>query len=117
MIRVSFETAKALKEAGYPQNLTDEVYVTKDIDDIYEKGDLEYRWYEAWENDSIIDAPFVMEAWLWLWREKKEYLEIEHEGYPHTGVCLTNYVDAPFYDPEEAIKKAIEYLVTNNLIK
>ena len=103
MKRVSFEVAKAIKDAGYPQ----------------ENCSLYYNKYGAIDgylghNTAI---PYVMEAWLWLWREKKIYFGIESESYPHLGTCLNDYEDMPYLDPEEAIIAAIEYLVTNNLIK
>lgn len=47
---------------------------------------------------------FYLEVWLWLWREKK--VDKQHL-----------FILDPNEDPEEAIITAIEYLVTNNLIK
>lgn len=111
---VSFKIAKALKEAGYPQDIHDEEFY-------YAENGL--LWiYESMTHETLDDAiycvcPYVMEVWLWLWRTKKVYFGVETEEYPHAGICLNDYEDIPYSDPEEAIEKAIEYLVENDLIK
>lgn len=104
--RVSFKVAKAIKEAGYPQNST--------------------WWYspDGRVGDVIPDpedfaAPTYLDVWLWLWREKSIELDVEyspkrlswycwHEDFPLGNNCK---------DQEEAIIAAIEHLVDNGLIK
>lgn len=118
--------AKALKEAGYPQ------YFEGFEDYGYFMNGNHSQIYNHDENDCpmyyhiLCVAPTYMEAWLWLWREKGIYLEIEKlyatESYiQHGCVCGTEQCGG-FYtpevtDPEEAIIAAIEYLVENDLIK
>lgn len=40
MEKVSFNVAKALKEAGYPQGNTDECYFTAEIAPFYNEGQI-----------------------------------------------------------------------------
>lgn len=124
MKRVTFEIAKTIKDAGYPQ----------DSQPITEIG-----WYnrartytkelpQFWEGDDtfVAVAPTYLEVWLWLWREGRICLEIEKlyapESYIQRGcVCGTEQCEG-FYtpevaDPEEAIIAAITYLVDNDKIK
>lgn len=120
MKRVSFKVAKALKKAGYPQGTSKYLY---DIDGTFaSKYD-----YEQWNINTLtkIDMPTYLEAWLWLWREGKFKIDLD-ECF---GVCMiydTTILDYrrngdiyefKYTDPEEAIEKAIVYLVDNNLIK
>lgn len=101
MKRVTFKVAKALKEAGYPQESTE--------------GIVSLSRYSS-ETHSFILIPFVMEAWLWLWREKRLWLQVRHIGSCNWFKCWVT--DAQDYDdPEEAIEQAIKYLVENDLIK
>lgn len=122
MKRVSFEVAKALKEAGYPQGETDSVYVTKDIDN-FEEGELVDILYTTWVSDNVVDAPYAVEVWFWLWREKKICINCNLDKYNlipqwwcnnEDGI---NYNTPNFDDPEEAIVATIEGLVENHLIK
>ncbi len=122
--RVSFEVAKALKEAGYPQGVTEYVYNND--------GSFSSRYdYDSWgiDTSTLVDMPYAMEVWLWLWREKKISIEIserfnnidanmwDNKDYKNP-IYLFDIDDRHNYpDPEEAIIAAIEYLVTNNLIK
>lgn len=112
---VSFEIATALKDAGYPQD-----------------NDCNTRMYDI---NGIIClkyipgihyccvAPTYLNAWLWLWREKKICINCNLDKYNlipqwwcnnEDGI---NYNTPNFNDPEEAIISAIEYLVKNDLIK
>lgn len=124
MKRVSFEVAKALKEAGYPQGETDSVYVTKDIDN-FEEGELVDILYTTWVSDNVVDAPYAVEVWFWLWREKGLRFELAHPEYKGEYDFNKLYcnntngrgITDDYSDPEEAIIAAIEYLVKNNLIK
>lgn len=116
---VSYEIARVLKKAGYPQR-----FVTS------------YGWYDknGRFNDSSCDvpmdeeydecvAPTYMEVWLWLWKEKKICINCNLDKYNllHMWWCTNedgiNYNTPNFNSPEEAIISAIEYLVENNLIK
>ena len=112
MRRVSFEVAKAIKDAGYPQE--GGMYYNED-------GDLILPWYFNNE-DVFVVAPYYLEVWLWFWREKKMFLS---PWYMPIGRVHIDIIDDIMYletlytraDPEEAIEAAIEYLVTNKLIK
>lgn len=112
--RVSFKVAKAIKEAGYPQDETEYKY-TKSGNVFVPKNRGEEEKY------AVCDAPYVTDVWLWLWREKNIYIDIDadYEGRAYAlikslpkifGISKANY-------PEEAITKAIGYLVDNDLIK
>lgn len=123
---VSFEVAKALKEAGYwdPGTIIKCSYNNGCyIDDgrFYEHGCV-CPW------DRLYPAPTYIDAWLWLWREKEIRIcledawdlqepEIERGCYVFTnqlgGICSSK----EFADPEDAIVDIIEYLVRNDLIK
>ena len=104
MKRVSFEVAKAIKDAGYPQE--GGMYYNKD-------GDLILPW--SFNNEDIfVVAPYYLDVWLWLWREKKIVIEVLHT---YKRGWFTELMKDSNNDPEEAIEAAIEYLVTNKLIK
>lgn len=135
MKRVSFEVAKHLKEVGYPQEHNAPCYITENCTKSYNleiiTNELRLRLKTYKEGQYIEEfqfsdkrckpprcyAPTYLDVWLWLWREKKIYIGLEAESYPHDGMCVPSYIDAPYSDPEEAIIAAIEYLVTNDLIK
>lgn len=108
--RVSFKVAKVIKDAGYPQGETDEVYTTDGNLECFSCGGVPGLVY--------YDAPYVMEVWLWLCRERHSYLSPMYDSEIHKW-----YIDEfrwkreYFSDPEEAIKSAIEYLCDNDLIK
>lgn len=120
---VSFEVAKALKEAGYPQGNTLCQYAIKPYYDYDQERELKEGQYSESFMILGIDAPTYIDAWLWLWREKGIMIEtsrvedcVDVQVYTKDLECL--YVDDQVYpDPEEAIAKVIEYLVENNLIK
>lgn len=114
MKRVSFNVAKTLKEAGYPQISQRYQYTYEGtLTDLVRDGGICYGPV----------APTYIDTWLWLWREKD--IRIQNNTYD-TIICLVEskpnriiYLNGNAYgkDPEEAIIAAIEYLVTNNLIK
>lgn len=56
-----------------------------------------------------------MPLWLWLWREKRIWIQVRHIDNGNWFKCWVTEQD--YSDPEEAIEKAIEYLVENDLIK
>lgn len=114
MKRCSFNVAIALKEAGYPQGITRDVYVIKADGWTY----IDYpvgvciSSSVALPQDYIADIPYYMDVWLWLWREKKAYIELVHD-------VVDDCADTGFgqgQDPEEAIIAAIEHIVDNNLL-
>lgn len=101
MKRVSFKVAKALKEAGYPQDRTNSHYTNC--------GELVYYGIAG---ETGFDAPTYLEVWLWLWREKNISIDWK-DGY----IYVNGEEIGCFNEPEEAIIAAIEYLVDNDLIK
>lgn len=121
---VSYEVAKALKEAGYPQEY-----------DVFGGTTCHYKNENTIQHHSMIGlyediecaAPTYLDVWLWLWREKKIRIETGDMGiykiYDATewvdnyGYHLIDLSNNVLNDPEEAIVKAIDYLVENNLIK
>ena len=97
-MKVSFEIAKILKEAGYPQKENQERIM---------RGLPE-----------CVDIPYYLEVWLWLFKEKNIIIEPKCIIDDNGGYYWVNgWVDCTYYDQEEAIAAAIEYLVENNLIK
>lgn len=73
---------------------------------------------------AFVVAPTYLDVWLWLWREKKIAIPADYFGYENNywESCVPIGNDkfeffSPMRDPEEAIIKSIEYLVTNKLIK
>lgn len=106
MKRVSFKVAKALKEAGYPQGSYCPQYK--------ENGEPENGFTDLGEG--CIYAPYYLDVWLWLWREKGIALdpdEVGNDWYIDSAILPME----TYPDPEEAIIAAIEYLVNSNLIK
>lgn len=106
MKRVSFKTAKAIKEAGYKFIPAPSSFFTNETN----------SWFDN-EDDELYSLPFVLEVWLWLWREKRVNIHILNSEYMifmrdrTIGGCSVKD------DPEEDIIAAIEYLVDNDLIK
>lgn len=105
--RVSFAVAKAIREAGYPQD------------------DLSF-WYDAngvvfairpKEGTEYYVAPEYLKIWLWLCNHNIP-INVTYDLIRKRYVAKFNAND--YFvgkDPEEAIKSAIEYLVTNKLLK
>lgn len=104
---VSFEVAKAIKNAGYPQYGYCEEYYTSE-------GKVVSKFCDM--NKLIFPAPTYLEVWLWLWREKGIKYEIVKSG---DKVLCKEEPYKFFYmkDPEEAIIAAIQYIVENQLLK
>lgn len=100
MKRISFKVAKAIKEAGYPQDYKNE--------DVYTNL-----------NGGIWVKPLYLEVWLWLCREKKMLLSIQEfcGEWNVYSPQAHGHIAQNFTDPEGAIIAAIEYLVDNDLIK
>lgn len=102
--RVSFKVAKALKEAGYPQEITKETVFHALFDPMY------------------CVCPYAMDVWLWLWREKGIQIDVVSTFEKTCFIAIWKLGERIFsqcknVDPEEAIIAAIEYLVDNDLIK
>lgn len=105
--RVSFEVAKAIKEAGYPQKCHG-----------YTKEGYKVNPYILSDERTEYAAPTCLDVWLWLWREKKIETEIYNDGVGLTAqVRIQGRPQFFTNDPEEAIITAIGYLVDNDLIK
>lgn len=51
MKRVSFKVAKAIREAGYPQEV--------------KEGERSYSEYDS-ESKTFVQIPYATEVWLWL---------------------------------------------------
>lgn len=140
MKRVSFEVAKAIKEAGYLQDKSEynEGYAISEVHyKVYSSRDA--RWYPSsadtgrmlsFDDDYYYPedcgeycvAPYYMEVWLWLWREKGLYIDIDctDSNTSEAAMLLKGRKFFDFFentDPEEAIIAAIEYLVIHKLIK
>lgn len=113
--RVSFEVAKAIKEAGYPQtinSISSEWYLPNgQLYTSYIDATIPLREFHTMLAECI--APTYFEVWLWLWREKRKSIDIVFNGY--SWESSENCEDCN--DPEEAIIAAIEYLADNDLIK
>lgn len=131
MKRVSFEVAKALKEAGYPQGVLPKILKEKSFP-MYYNGDFvpNYVYFYAYyittfDTNLCVACPTYIEVWLWLWREKGMILSIEYVRATETEFeswTTLNQEHLPKVptsngDPEEAIIAAIESLCDNNLIK
>ena len=116
MKRISFKVAKAIKEAGYPQEKKDGTAVYPVKGEF--KGKLCAYNSDAPERDKLsIVAPSYFEVWAWLW-QKQIYLIMEKS---YCVVWLDSKEELKFFSvkksPEKAIIEAIEYLVENKLIK
>lgn len=114
---VSFEVAKAIKDAGYPQGYTSQCYLTSDHNQFYHKGQIVDE-VDEWRSLTVhlADIPTYLDVWLWLWREKRIWLQVRHMGNGNWFKCWA-VTGQNFSDPEEAVVSAIEYLVDRNLIK
>lgn len=104
--RVAFKVAKAIKEAGYPQECG--LWFSSDW--------REFSYTEDYSN--CYAHPTYLDVWLWLWREKG--IEILPTGgiiVQGKGKIEINNFYNYLNDPEEVIIIALDYLVENNLIK
>lgn len=118
MTWVSFEIAKAIKEAGYPQwnvdGAADNFKLAYDCEGVL----WEIKYFDQNPQD-YYTAPAYLDVWLWLWREKDIHIDVDNDCF---GDGCTSFNDKTFEehnanDPEEAVITAIEYLVKHNLIK
>ena len=116
MKRISFKVAKAIKEAGYPQEKKDGTALYPVKGEF--KGKLCSYNSDAPDRDKLsIVAPTYFEVWDWLW-QKQIYIIMEKS---YCGVWFDSKEELKFFSvkksPEKAIIAAIDYLVENNLIK
>lgn len=102
MKRVDFETAKYLRDNGFPQ----ESYISSGDTYIDMDGD-------TWA------MPYVFEVWLWLWNVKHIRFDVQIlsggrgcQSNTEQLECICSQVCS---DPESAVMSAIDYLVTNNI--
>lgn len=122
----SFEVVKAIKEAGYPlvryMTLSREQF---EAGHGYKYSKDEYYYSESPsilhpEDNDTIDMyfrPTYIEIWLWLCKKKNFKFELKYNECSCCWHCYWDYYFECGSDPESAIVAAIEYLVTNNLIK
>lgn len=136
--RVSFEIAKAIKDAGYSVDVTEEnednvfVVFSDEPDNPLPYSSAEIQgyfeeWYLEKHNVEWCFSPTYLEVWLWLWREKNIQFSVNgicdyHKQFMYVGcdcgtLQLGGITTSEFNDPEEAIIGAIKYLCENNLIK
>lgn len=108
--RVSFKIAKAVKEAGYPQDY--EAFYSND-GELHVNMSYEYKTY-MYKNQIGYSAPTYLAVWLWLWREKNIRI---HPAYKSVTIMPLGTLLDCSNDPEEAISAAVRYLVDNDLIK
>lgn len=126
--RVTFEVAKALKEAGYPQPMLGFGYATKhQVIEFCNFNEGEIIDLDAFTPNlgDYVYCPTYIDTWLWLWRKKKIAIGCPYENtynYWFTNINAENdkslilwkYSSRENEDPEEAIAKAIDYIVKNN---
>lgn len=117
--RVSFKVAKAIKEAGYPQE-KGEFYYSYTGHLFHENDASDEETESLWFCASF--APTYLDVWLWLWREKDIRIKDTYDGA--VWVWTNNnessryrYISVDTKDPEEAIEEAIKHLVNENLLK
>ena len=129
MKRVSFNVAKAIKEAGYPQDCCNEYWIKfkNKPEPLIINGDEALDFYENISDET--DENYVeeyyavteyLEVWLWLWRKKKIKVSLDLSCRTLTSINADYWIgdiDNILKDPEEAIIAAIEYIINENLLK
>lgn len=109
MKRISLKVARALKEAGYKFIPAPSSFFTNETN----------SWFNN-EDRELYSLPTYLEAWLWLWREKKISILLNNGAVvliQNTDLMWHIVYQNNYSDPEDAIANAIEYLVDNDLIK
>lgn len=127
MKQVTFKVATALKDAGYPQDLsTYQKCYWSHCDDIRLFNYDEVDCLDYWQLCCV--APTYLEIWLWLEKEKKIIIHPD-SSFTENGelkyATITHFIknsssigqDYVYNSSEEAIIAAIEHLVDNDLIK
>lgn len=111
--RVTFKIAKALKKAGYPQD----ILIDNKIFDIRTQDITSNLNYLAIYGDDgyYISAPTYLDVWLWLSEEKNIYISPKHDFNDNNENVWTNgWTTDTYKDPQSAIIAAVEYIITNN---
>ena len=113
--RVSFKVARAVKDAGYPQNYGEGSLYYSEDGQLYEYSS---ELFPIYPNVYCVCIAYLS-VWLWLWREKKIHIDIDSDICDEGAISYEDNTLEEFEenDPEEAIIAAVEYLVDNNLIK
>lgn len=106
--RVSFKVAKAIKEAGYPQDIWKCNWFYSEDGELLNISNTGY--YE-------FPAPTYLDVWLWLWKKNIRIYVKDFFGGLVVSESSSGYDSVSYTEPEEAIIAAIEYLVDNTLIK
>lgn len=137
--RVSYKVAKAIKEAGYPQIITNIFF-----DKVYNEDGLIVGAYLC-EGGPV--APTYFDVWIWLWREKIveltfgygprmndvdetlycDTLKYHDKSHPnmkyiiqemcYSTECCSKGYNHEHADPEEALINTIEFLVDNDMLR
>lgn len=110
---VSYKVAKAIKEAGYPQGVTPYEYVTKDYA-TFKEGEFIDSFFSVNAGDNVVDAPYVMEVWLWLWEFKDIHISVKRQGFFSVAEVFGHKF--AFETPEESIAAAIDFIVDSGLV-
>lgn len=117
MKRVSFDVAKWLKDIGYPQSTGEgDVYFDKEGEIWFYNSEL----HDTIQEPVFCSCPYYLEAWRWLWTEKRIFIE----PWSSCGLCYVDFlgdhgVELVYSgtDPEEAIVAAIDVIARMNNIE
>lgn len=119
---VTFDTAKYLKQVGYPQLKADWSYGVNDCG-LYNFVD---------DADYVVAAPYVMGVYLWLWKVKNIFIKlkiidnkfhylIERDDRYYNGNSNWDtfgiYSLGCYDDQESAINAALAIIVKEDLLK
>lgn len=119
---VTFDTAKYLKQVGYPQLKADWSYGVNDCG-LYNFVD---------DADYVVAAPYVMGVYLWLWKIKNIFIKlniidnkfhylIERDSRYYNGNSNWDtfgvYSLESYDDQESAINAALAIIVKEDLLK
>lgn len=114
---VSFEIAKAIKDAGYDNNHMRGLYYNDKGESLIVTNITDLLEYD-------IPAPTYIDVWLWLWQNKGIYIDTKRV-FTTEGIrvfCTVSYGVNLYYvqyriNPEEAIIAAIQYIVEHQILK
>lgn len=110
MDRVSYKVGVDLKKLGYPITFVG-----------YTKNDHKTPRFESQKNGTIeVPAPYVLEAWGWLWDNTSIQLEISFDRTRNTLYIKDNETglvkDQSSENLEKAINAALEELSEKGLL-
>lgn len=116
---VSFEIVKKLKEKGFPQHITDEVYIVDNYGE--EECDIGDRLPIPLVPDYMDDvaAPTISQVLKWLREGKQIYIHISFSpnGWEYMSIKMTNMESCGmcevFNTYEHAAIAGIEYILDN----